>query len=92
MASLTHAQRVTRLYRRSLKHMLSWTIDRGLWRIQAVELRARFDAHKDSKDVKKYVRLLEEGEREFEAYKHPDPYISKNLYECVIGFECIFST
>lgn len=72
--ALTHAQRVTRLYRRSLKHLLSWTIDRQVWREQAVELRARFDANKYA-DVRRANGLLEEGEQEFEASKHPDPYI-----------------
>ena len=77
MAALSHAQKVTRLYRKSLKHLLSWTIDRALWRQQALELRARFDAHKDLRDMKKAVHLLEDGEEEFNYLKHPDPYISK---------------
>ena len=72
--ALTHAQRVTRLYRRSLKHLLSWSIDRQVWREQAVELRAKFDANKYA-DVRKANALLEKGEQEFEAGKHPDPYI-----------------
>ena len=80
MASLSHAQKVTRLYRKSLKHMLSWTVDRGLWRQQAVELRSRFDANKDIKDMNKAVRLLQEGEEEFNYLKHPDPYIC----ECIL--------
>ena len=75
--SLTHAQRVTRLYRNSLKHMLSWTIDRQTWRRQALELRARFDEHKNELDQGKALQLLEEGEEEFNFLKHPDPYISK---------------
>ncbi len=74
-ASLTHAQKVTRLYRRSLKHMLSWTINRASWREEALQLRARFDANKEINDVKKATQVLEAGEEEFQQNIHPDPYI-----------------
>lgn len=79
-AALTHSQRVTRLYRNSLKHLLSWTIDRQTWRVKALELRAKFDEHKDEMDYNKAVRLLEAGEKDFEYFKHPDPYICKYVY------------
>ena len=72
--ALTHAQRVTRLYRRSLKHLLSWTIDRQGWRKQAVQLRSQFDFYKHA-DTRKAAILLEKGEQVFETNKHPDPYI-----------------
>lgn len=72
---LTHAQRVTRLYRRSLKDLLSWAIDRPLWREKALELRDRFDANKGIKDPRIALRVLEEGEAEYEKFKHPQPYI-----------------
>lgn len=73
---LTHAQRVTRLYRKSLKHLLSWTIDRAAWRTQALQLRALYDANKNIKDMGKAAAILEEEEKNFEQWKHPDPYIS----------------
>ena len=73
---LTHAQRVTRLYRNCLKHLLSWTIDRATWRTQALQLRALFDANKNLTDVGKARALLEQEEKNFEQWKHPDPYIS----------------
>ena len=72
---LTHTQRVTRLYRRSLKHLLSWAIDRPLWREKALDLRERFDANKDVKDPRIALKLLEDGEAEWEEFKHPQPYI-----------------
>ena len=75
LAELTHAQRVTRLYRNSLKHLLSWCIDRRTWRMEAVQLRDRFDANKDIKDRRLATQILQEGEAEFELKKHPDPYI-----------------
>lgn len=74
--TLTHAQKVTRLYRKALKNMLSWTIFRDSWRIQACELRAEFDRNKNT-DLARGMRLLEEGEERYELHKHPDPYIRK---------------
>lgn len=74
---LSHVQRVTRLYRSSLKHLLSWCIDRQTWRIEALKLRDRFDASKNLTDRREINKLLLEGEAEFERLKHPDPYISE---------------
>ena len=76
---LSQAQRVTRLYRRSLKHLLSWAIDRPLWREKALELRARFDAGKDIQDRARSLKLLADGEKEFLLYEHPQPYIREYL-------------
>ena len=78
-SELTHAQRVTRLYRQSLKHLLSWCIDRQTWRKEALQLRDRFDANKDVLDRRLATKLLEEGEEEFHLKKHPNPYISAFL-------------
>lgn len=72
-AGLTHTQRVTRLYRHSLKHLLSWCIDRSLWRQEALKLRDRFDAAK-SVNMPRASQLLEEGEQEFRINRHPEPY------------------
>jgi hypothetical protein len=43
---LTHRQRVTRMYRKSLRTLDSWACDRGIWNEEAGKLRAQFDAHK----------------------------------------------
>lgn len=72
--ALTHAQKVTRLYRNLLKNMLSWTIYRRVWREEALELRAQFDANKHV-DMGTALRLLKEGEEMYERHKHPDPYV-----------------
>jgi NADH dehydrogenase (ubiquinone) 1 beta subcomplex subunit 9 len=47
-----------------------------VWREEALKLRARFDEHKNERNVRTAVALLEEGERLFEMQKHPEPYIS----------------
>lgn len=77
---LTHKQEVTRLYRHSLKNLLWWVVRRDLWREQALDLRERFEANKDERDVKKVKQILEEGKAEFERKKHPFPYIGKFVY------------
>ncbi len=74
--ALSHAQKVTRLYRKSLKNMLSWTIIRQVWREDACELRAIFDENKHV-DMAEARRMLERGEMVFERHKHPDPYIGE---------------
>lgn len=79
---ITHQQRVMRLYRNSLKHLLSWCIDRQLWRREALILRDRFDENKYEKDRRKVNKILEAAEAEFERMKHPFPYVSK----CILVF------
>jgi len=78
-STLTHAQRVTRLYRRSLKHLLSWYVDRQVWRQEAIKLRDRFDEAKNV-SMTKAAELLEEGEREFRINRHPEPYTRNITY------------
>lgn len=73
---LSHAQKVTRLYRKTLKNMLSWTVYREVWREDACELRTIFDKNKNV-NVGEAAKLLEEGEVLYQKHKHPDPYICK---------------
>lgn len=76
---ITHQQRVMRLYRNSLKHLLSWCIDRELWRDEALNLRDRFDKHKNETNQQRIQKILEAAEVEFESKKHPYPYIRKSF-------------
>jgi len=70
---ITHQQRVTRLYRHSLKVLQSWAIDRSIINDEATKIRARFDAGKDAGDGAAR-RLLREGEEELKQWAHPDMY------------------
>ena len=72
---LNHKQRVLKLYRDSLKHLLSWTGCRAIWREQAVLLRERFDENKYLTDRTQIQKVLEEGEKLFQENRHPQPYI-----------------
>ena len=73
--AISHAQRVIRLYRKSLKNSLSWCIDRVLWREEALRIRARFDANRHVQDRRQALRLVQEGEDELQRNLHPDPYL-----------------
>ena len=44
--TLSHAQRVTRLYRSALRTLDSWACDREIFLTQGEEIRARFTANK----------------------------------------------
>ena len=74
---ITHQQRVMRLYRNSLKHLLSWCIDRESWREEALILRDRFDKYKNATNQKMIDKVLQDAEIEFENKRHPFPYIGK---------------
>jgi NADH dehydrogenase (ubiquinone) 1 beta subcomplex subunit 9 len=87
MRGITHQQRVTRLYRNSLKHLLSWCIGREGWRHEALDLRARFDTYKYETDRRRINAILEDAEAEFERRKHPYPYISKPLTNWLLTLE-----
>uniref|UniRef100_A0A8D0B0V1 NADH dehydrogenase [ubiquinone] 1 beta subcomplex subunit 9 n=1 Tax=Salvator merianae TaxID=96440 RepID=A0A8D0B0V1_SALMN len=72
---LTHRQKVLRLYKRAQRHLESWCIFRDKYRYFACILRARFDEHKDEKDMIKATKLLKAAEEEFWRNQHPQPYI-----------------
>eukprot|EP01082_Thalassiosira_pseudonana_P007557 g7057.t1 g7057 contig23:1768661-1769738(+) len=71
---LTHNQRcVARLYRKALKTLSSWIIDREIFLEEATNLRGRFDAERGVSNAKA-VRMLKEGRAELFEFTHPDPY------------------
>lgn len=84
--AITHAQRVTRLYRKALKNTLSWCIDRATWREEALRIRERFDANKHVHDRRQAKALLQQGEAELQRELHPDPYISRVLQYFVSSY------
>uniref|UniRef100_A0A2I3GKF1 NADH dehydrogenase [ubiquinone] 1 beta subcomplex subunit 9 n=1 Tax=Nomascus leucogenys TaxID=61853 RepID=A0A2I3GKF1_NOMLE len=74
-AYLTHQQKVLRLYKRALRHLESWCVHRDKYRYFACLMRARFEEHKNEKDMAKATQLLKEAEEEFWYRQHPQPYI-----------------
>jgi len=71
---VSHAHRVRALYKEALRHTQSYYYFRHLYRYHAVLLRARFDEHKDEKDMVKAKQLLQEGEEEMFLKAHPQPF------------------
>jgi NADH dehydrogenase (ubiquinone) 1 beta subcomplex subunit 9 len=71
---LSHKQQVTRLYKKSLKLLDSWVIDRRLWNEEATKIRASFDANKAA-PAGMGMRLLREANEKLVHYTHPDPYV-----------------
>lgn len=41
---------------------------------QAIEIRARFEQHRDVQDPRRVAALLEQVEKDFLRRQHPDPY------------------
>mmetsp|Transcript_17153 Transcript_17153/g.51203 ORF Transcript_17153/g.51203 Transcript_17153/m.51203 type:complete len:163 (+) Transcript_17153:178-666(+) len=76
--TLTHAQRVIRLYRQSLKTQNSWAVDRQVFIAEADKLRAAFDANKNATGARA-TALLEKGEEKLWESSHPDRYIAAYL-------------
>lgn len=56
--TLTHTQKVTRLYRSSLRLLDSWTVDRELFNEEATKVRAEFDANKNLPADSGYVHVF----------------------------------
>mmetsp|Transcript_57433 Transcript_57433/g.171327 ORF Transcript_57433/g.171327 Transcript_57433/m.171327 type:complete len:153 (-) Transcript_57433:1507-1965(-) len=64
---------VARLYRKALKTLSSWAIDREVFCDEATKLRAKFDDNRGCSSANA-ARLLKEGNAEVFKYTHPDPY------------------
>lgn len=73
-AGITHAQRVTRLYRNSLRTSRDWIIDYELWVKDAENIQALFRVNKN-KSVTEGRFLAEKGLAELFKRRHPEPYI-----------------
>lgn len=65
---------VLSIYRRALKLALHWTVDRGLWRGQALYIRSLFEAKKDVREPRQLRALILEAEDLLDQWKHPEPY------------------
>lgn len=69
----SHAQKVCSLYKRALRNEWSKYTDCWEFRYRAVLLRARFDEHKNERDLRKAKKLLEDGEEELYENLHYQP-------------------
>lgn len=71
--NLTRNQKAARLYRHSLKTLLSWCIDRDIFNEEATKIRAEFNSNR-GKSPAAAERLIREGETKLHGFSHPDPY------------------
>ncbi|THW16035.1 hypothetical protein D6D23_08717 [Aureobasidium pullulans] len=63
-----------RLYRRSLKLALDWSVHRHLWRGQALYIRSLFEANSNVREPRQQRILFDQTEELLKQWKHPDPY------------------
>jgi NADH dehydrogenase (ubiquinone) 1 beta subcomplex subunit 9 len=69
-------QEVCRLYRKSLKLLSSWTIDRNVWLDEAEMIRNQFDQNAALRaDSGRAKFLLRKAHEKMAEYTHPDPYV-----------------
>lgn len=71
---ITHGQRVTRLYRASLRTARDWLIDTDAWIEECINIQSRFRVNKD-KSITEGRFLVEKGMEELLSRRHPEPYV-----------------
>uniref|UniRef100_A0A8D9BU76 NADH dehydrogenase [ubiquinone] 1 beta subcomplex subunit 9 n=1 Tax=Cacopsylla melanoneura TaxID=428564 RepID=A0A8D9BU76_9HEMI len=67
----THQQQIKSLYKRSVRNLEAFHDDIVQLRIESVMLRARFDEHKDEKDIVKIRTIVDSAEKELYENWHP---------------------
>ena len=75
---LTHSQEVCHLYRRALRTLSSWAIDREVFNTEGLMMRARFRNNIDASPAKA-ASLLAQGQAEIQTWHHPDRYLINYL-------------
>uniref|UniRef100_A0A0K8RAU1 NADH dehydrogenase [ubiquinone] 1 beta subcomplex subunit 9 n=1 Tax=Ixodes ricinus TaxID=34613 RepID=A0A0K8RAU1_IXORI len=71
---VSHKFQVCSLYKRALRNLEAWCVERDDYRIQAVELRERFENYRHIKDMRIAKALLDQGEEELFQSAHPQLY------------------
>ena len=71
---ITHQHRVMRLYRKSLKTMISWAFQRDLVNQEADRIRAEFDACRNMSESQA-AGAIRRCEEELARLTHPDPIV-----------------
>ncbi|XP_055332450.1 NADH dehydrogenase [ubiquinone] 1 beta subcomplex subunit 9-like [Paramacrobiotus metropolitanus] len=72
--AVSHRERVCSLYKKALRTIESFIVERTGYRYRAVLLRQRFDQRKDEKDMRKAQKWVEDGEEELFRNQHPIPF------------------
>mmetsp|Transcript_13286 Transcript_13286/g.33336 ORF Transcript_13286/g.33336 Transcript_13286/m.33336 type:complete len:112 (+) Transcript_13286:37-372(+) len=74
-ALVAHRTQVMRLYRHSLKAMMSWAVQREFIYEKGREIRSEFEANRNLPTIAEAQRLVEAGQERLRENAHPDPYI-----------------
>eukprot|EP00898_Chlorokybus_atmophyticus_P006839 jgi/Chlat1/7156/Chrsp57S06824 len=70
----SHRTRVMHLYRRALKLVTDWGVERDVFYVEHANVRRQFEANRNV-SYAEALRLLEEGETRARELHHPDRYI-----------------
>ncbi|EKX36598.1 hypothetical protein GUITHDRAFT_155205 [Guillardia theta CCMP2712] len=73
--TVAHKARVCRLYRRAIKTLMDWVVDREVLSEQAIQVRNQIERHRHEPNIAYAEDLLKAGEARLKKYAHPDPYI-----------------
>uniref|UniRef100_A0A023FGZ8 NADH dehydrogenase [ubiquinone] 1 beta subcomplex subunit 9 n=1 Tax=Amblyomma cajennense TaxID=34607 RepID=A0A023FGZ8_AMBCJ len=71
--TVSHKFQVCSLYKRALRALEAWYVERDEYRISAVQLRQRFETYRHIKDLRIAKELLDAGEEELFQKDHPIP-------------------
>lgn len=71
----SNRSKVASLYKRALKLSRDWTVQRDQWRLEAMDIRRRFEDNKNVRNPRLLESLLDKASAELQMKKHPDPYI-----------------
>lgn len=75
VVTLTHKQKVTRMYRRSLRMLDSWACDREIFLTRGEEIRKQFEENRHLDPNSGLTqRLVREAEENLVSWIHPDQY------------------
>ncbi|SAM00825.1 hypothetical protein [Absidia glauca] len=69
-----HRLQVKSLYKRCLKLSLDWTIQRDVWRQEALHIRHQFDQNLHVTNPVEIQALMLATEQKLLEWEHPDPY------------------
>ncbi|GMH75039.1 hypothetical protein TrRE_jg2101 [Triparma retinervis] len=73
LPELTQSQQVVSIYRRGLRALQSWCVDRQIFCEEADKLRMEFESNRSASPAL-VTRLIKEAELKLVDYQHPDPY------------------
>uniref|UniRef100_L7M0I8 NADH dehydrogenase [ubiquinone] 1 beta subcomplex subunit 9 n=1 Tax=Rhipicephalus pulchellus TaxID=72859 RepID=L7M0I8_RHIPC len=71
--TVSHKFQVCSLYKRALRALEAWAIERDEYRMDCVRMRQRFETYRHIKDLRVAKEILEKGEEELFMHEHPYP-------------------